>query len=759
MKRFICLTIALLFLFTSCGIGDIPLSGGYVSEGTDAEGNPVYPDEPEYTIGAETTESFIPEGEGGVTADVTDIGFEHVVENIETTMTVECTSGTPNAYTLADGVLKFSGIAADSIYTVRGNLGGYILIDVGENYKFELILEGALIQCSSTSPVIVQSGDRVTVTAKNETENYIYDLREAVDSTAPGVYSGAIHAECDLQIGGKGSLTVESKNNNGIHTKDDLTVKNLSLTVTCIDNALKGNDSVTVESGTIVLISRGGDGIKTSNSDISEKGNQRGDIKIIGGQIDIYSAADGIDASHDAIVEGNAVLNIYTDKYSDYSEEVTATSESIYYIRFNLNNYNFSIKYTNDAGESIWKTAKLEQNAQGGGMTPPSEGGRPGATSGRPGQPQSSNYLYKVDKPAGYSKMQIFIYSSGQATEQDTDYALASEVMTVNDSYDMIVFESTGGSLRMSWSNYSTSSKPGGFPGGGGMGGPGGFGDGNSEKSDHSAKGIKAANEVRISGGNIFIKSYDDAIHANADTALENGQKPTGNLTVSGGKLTLYSNDDGLHADGKTTVKGGIVNITNSYEGIEGTSVLISSGDVSIVSKDDGINSTTSSGVGIEIAGGKLYIYAGGDGIDSNSRTSYQGIVFSGGKTVVISTSGGNSAIDSEQGYDYTGGYVLAIMPSGGMSSESTHGKNFSSVGQKKNVSLSSGAYLTVGDIVTVKMPKSISAIVIFLGDTKAAINSASSSDATFDANGVAWEVKGSSGSGNNNKNDVNSSL
>ena len=65
MKRFICLTIALLFLFTSCGIGDIPLSGGYESEGTDREGNPVYPDGPEYTIGDETTESFIPEGEIG----------------------------------------------------------------------------------------------------------------------------------------------------------------------------------------------------------------------------------------------------------------------------------------------------------------------------------------------------------------------------------------------------------------------------------------------------------------------------------------------------------------------------------------------------------------------------------------------------------------------------------------------------------------------------------------------------------------------
>ena len=411
------------------------------------------------------------------------------------------------------------------------------------------------------------------------------------------------------------------------------------------------------------------------------------------------------------------------------------------------------IKYTNDAGESVWKTAKLESTVSGGGMGG-APGSRPGGSS-RPGQSTSSYSIYKIDKPAGYTKMQLFIYSSEQKTEQETDYAAASEQMTVNESYDMIVLEAANNSLNMGWSNYSTSSQPGGFGGGfgGGMGGPGGFGDGNREKSDHSTKGIKAANEVKISGGNIFIKSYDDAIHANSDTALENGKSPLGNLTVSGGKLTLYSNDDGLHADGKTTVSGGIVNITNSYEGIEGTSVLISGGEVSVISKDDGIKSTTSSGVGIEISGGTLYIYANGDGIDSNSRTSYQGIVFSGGKTVVISTSGGNSAIDTEQGYDYTGGYVLAIMPSGGMSSESTHGKNFSSVGQKKNISLSSGAYVTIGDIVTVKLPTSISAIVIFLGDKNADIKSASSSAASFDSNGVAWKVKdgGNKTNGGNN--------
>jgi len=718
---------AALFVLTSCGeVLDTVIGGEILSEGVTDE---MQAQNSEDLSGSET----YPLGDDGVTAEVTDIGFEHIDENLETTMTVECTEGTNNAYKLEDGVLTFSGINADSIYTVRGNLGGCIVIDVGDDYKFELVLEGVIIQCSSVPPVIVKSGDKVTLTAKKETVNYIYDLREEVDSSVEGVYAGAIHSESDLQIGGKGSLTVESKNNNGIHTKDDLEIKNLSLTVTCIDNALKGNDSVTVESGNIVLISRAGDGIKTSNSDISDKGNQRGNISILGGRVDIYAACDGIDASHNAVVEGEAVLNIYTDRYSEYSEEVTAVSGSVYYIRFTSKNYNYSVKYINSAGEILWKTAEYDSQSSGGGG---GMGGRPG----RPGQSSATYYFYKVEKPAGYSKMQLYIYSSDQKTGQDTDYLAASEEMTLNESYDTIALELNGSSLSMRWTNKSTSQQPGGFPGGGGMGGPGGFGDGNSEKSDHSTKGIKAANEVLISGGVIFIKSYDDAIHANADNALENGKTPTGNLTVSGGRVTLYSNDDGLHGDGKTTISGGSVNITNCYEGIEGTSVLISDGDVSVVSRDDGINATTSSGVGISISGGTLYIYAGGDGIDANSRSSYQGIVFSGGKTVVISTSGGNSAIDTEQGYDYTGGYVLALMPSGGMSSESTHGKNFSSVGQKKNISLSSGAYLTVGDILTVKTPTSLNAIAIFLGDKNAAISSSNSSEASLDSNGVAWK-------------------
>jgi len=267
--------------------------------------------------------------------------------------------------------------------------------------------------------------------------------------------------------------------------------------------------------------------------------------------------------------------------------------------------------------------------------------------------------------------------------------------------------------------------------------------DGNTDKGDYSTKGIKASNEIVINAGTINIKSYDDAIHANNDTVLENGATPLGNVTVNGGTITAYSNDDGVHADSVLKITAGTVSVTNSYEGLEGTQVNISGGYVSVNSKDDGINGT---GVGevITVSGGTVYVYAGGDGVDAGGdMNSTAKILFSGGNTVIISTSGGNSALDTNSGYTQSGNArVVAIMPTNAMTGEATHGTT-SGMTVNKSISLSQNSYLTVSvsssTVVTVKMPKTMSAYVIYLGSNAATIASATSTSQTLDANGVAW--------------------
>ena len=651
-----------------------------------------------------------------------DLGaYDGYFEGESTDIVVECVSGTQGAYKLEGTTLTFTTIGEETVYSISGTFRGNIVIDVGDSYKFDLELHGLSLVCNTINPITVISGDEVAIKAKKDTKNYIYDMRSAIDSTDETLYSGAIHSDVDLEIGGKGELTVVSENNNGIHSGDDLQVKNLTLFVACIDNALKGNDGVEIEGGNTTLIASGGDCIKTSNSDISEKGNQRGSISIVGGTHNLYAACDGIDAAYNATVDDSTtVLNIYTDKYSNYSKEVTATSSDANYIRFTSNAYYYSVKYYNSDTDYVWVNAEYHSKVSGG---------------------RSNYYYYSYPKMPEYAKVQFFIYESESQRGQEEEYLVMSDYLTQNSAYDTFALTQSYNGLAYQWTNYTTTIQGGGFGGPGGHGG-GMMGGGNTDKGEYSTKGIKAANEIVINNGTVNIKSYDDAIHANNDTTLENGATPLGNVTIGGGTITAYSGDDGLHADGTLNIKAGTVSVTNSYEGVEGTTVNISGGYVSVNAKDDGINATTTSGVAIAISGGTVYIYCTGDGIDSNSRTSYQGIVFSGGNTVVISNSSGNSSIDSEQGYAYEGGAVIAIMPRGGMSNEATRCQNFSSVGKSTQMSLTKDSYLVAeigGGTATIKMPASINGLVITLGDSSPSINTESSANVTLDENGVAW--------------------
>ena len=669
--------------------------------------------------------------------------------------TVTYVSGTKNAYKYDEAAktLTFTALSADSVYAISGKLNGNIVIDVGETYKLDLELTDFSLRSSSTNPIFVNSGNEIKITAKKDTKNYIYDERSTVDTTKTGVYGGAIHSIVDLEICGRGTLFVQSANNNGIQTTKDLQVKNLALTVECQDNALKGKDSVTVENCSTLLVAKTGDAIKSEASDISTNtGKQRGTVSILGGTHSLFAANDGIDAAYDVIIDNGTyiddttqktvtvatILNIYTDKYSNYTKEdstaqtpdgeQTDSQSQTLYICYPSKDYKYSVKLlNNDATKSEWVNPTYDKSVNSG---------------------RSTYYTYKFNASSEYTKMQVYIYTSSQAQQSETSYYYRSDVISIHNSYN--TYKYSNSKRNWSWAEYGSLSQSGG--GGGFGGGPGGMNEGNPNAVAYSAKGIKASNAVTVNAGTIEVKSTDDAIHADNGLIdgtqdeyilLENGQRATGNVTVNGGTITISSQDDGLHADGTLTVKGGNIKVLTAYEGLEGNTITVSGGDISVTSTDDGFNACAMSGTGITISGGTVYIYAGGDGIDSNSRTSKNAIAFNGGNTVIISTSGGNSAIDSDGGYKYTAGKVLAIMPQGGMTGESTNCSNFSSIGKKQSLNLSANAYATVkvngAATVSVKMPKAISAMAVYLGSSSASISSAASSAGTADSNGVYW--------------------
>ncbi len=219
----------------------------------------------------------------------------------------------------------------------------------------------------------------------------------------------------------------------------------------------------------------------------------------------------------------------------------------------------------------------------------------------------------------------------------------------------------------------------------------GGFSDGNSNKTDVSAKGIKAVGlydsagttwqsvgDITVNGGNITVDSSDDAIHCG------------GNMNLYGGVMRLATADDGVHSDHNVTIGQGSANsyddvtiiVSKGYEGIEGLNIVQNSGTVICNTTDDGYNAaggadgsgntnnggwrpgnmqTGGGNYSLEIKGGfALVNVADGDhdGFDSNGS-----LTISGGFAVT----NGSEAFDCDGTKSCTGGIWVENTGSGGM--------------------------------------------------------------------------------------------
>ncbi|MBO7377472.1 MAG: carbohydrate-binding domain-containing protein, partial [Clostridia bacterium] len=539
------------------------------------------------TVDGGTITTVIP-GEATITAKTSDGGFE---ATCAVTVLADTTSGEDD-YDVDEGDSDILIISAAGEYTLSRNYK-QIYVDA-PGAEVVINLNGKTIENDENSPIFVASCDSIDLSATKSTVSYIKDTRAAYVEDEDGQGKGAIYvADGDLKLKGKGTLYIEAGYYNGIHGKDDVEIKNLTLNITAVHHGVKGNDSVTVESGTLNILC-GGDGLHTENSDISSKGNQRGNVTISGGSVTINSWGDAIAASYNAVVEQidgtiPTSLHLYTNKYSSYTGQVIETSSSDFYIRMNSSAYsNGNYTYAAYIAGNWYKAAYVGTQSSSGG------GGRPGGSS--------TYYVYKIAKPQDATGFTLYRFSGRDVNDFSGTYNAVSDAKAFNSAYDMVQISVSRNSITFgNWSNYSSS----------------------STGSDVSAKGIKAENEIFISAGVIDIKAYDDAIHANNDGSLENGSVPLGNVTISGGNITINSADDAVHADYILKISGGRVNISTSYEGLEGNLIIIEGGETFVTATDDGVNASGgNSSPAITVSGGYLDVTVPSsgdtDGIDSN---------------------------------------------------------------------------------------------------------------------------------------------
>lgn len=216
----------------------------------------------------------------------------------------------------------------------------------------------------------------------------------------------------------------------------------------------------------------------------------------------------------------------------------------------------------------------------------------------------------------------------------------------------------------------------------------------NINASNH---GLEGKDSIRIANGNYTIVSGNDAIHGDNDE-----DETLGYVYIENGNIDISAQDDGIHSSSAMTINGGNINISKSYEGIEGKTIDINGGEIKLTASDDGINAASGKnssnealekqppqmgekpemdpnademkigkgggpgleaqeGVYIKITGGKIYLNASGDGIDSNGS-----LTVTGGETYVSGPSSNkDAALDYDGEAQITSGIFVAAGASG----------------------------------------------------------------------------------------------
>ncbi len=211
----------------------------------------------------------------------------------------------------ADGWSEKNGvytITKAGEYTFSGSMSeGRIVVDAKEQ-EVTVILSGVTLSSSADSVIYVENAEETTIVAQNGTVNTLSDNRPVKIGNSELAGNACIYSKDDLSVQGKGTLVINASYNKGIHSKNDLKIKNLTLEVTAVGTAIQGNDSVTIKSGNITLVSTGNDGIKTKDTDISPKGKQRGVVTIEEGTVSITAKDECINAAYDIQISSSAVV-------------------------------------------------------------------------------------------------------------------------------------------------------------------------------------------------------------------------------------------------------------------------------------------------------------------------------------------------------------------------------------------------------------------------------------------------------------------
>lgn len=253
-------------------------------------------------------------------------------------------------------------ITQPGTYILSGTLAdGQVRVEAGDTDKVQLVLSGVNITNSNGPAIYVRTADKVFLTLAEGTVNTLTDgtaYNMAGDENEP---DGCVFSQEDLTINGSGALTVTGNYSHGVITKDDLTITGGSITVTAVNEGLKGKDAVQICGG-ILSVDAGDDAVSSSNDTDGEKGW----VSIDGGDLTLSAGDDGIHAEGALVINGG-VIRVLQSTEGLEGRSVTITGGDIT-VESSDDGVNAAGGVGGSSGDSMRSTAVNYINITGGSL-------------------------------------------------------------------------------------------------------------------------------------------------------------------------------------------------------------------------------------------------------------------------------------------------------------------------------------------------------------------------------------------------------
>jgi hypothetical protein len=182
-------------------------------------------------------------------------------------------------------------------------------LTLGGSYKCTISLAGVTLTNPSGPAINITNKKRIQISAKNGTENTLTDGADANES-----WKGCLYSKGQLQLQGKGTLTVKGQTAHAIKSGDYITVKNLTLIIPkAVKDGINCNKYFQMKSGNVSISGVGDDGIEvepeeddaiTSETENHEDENS-GNLYIEGGTLTVTTTGTDVKC-----IKSDYVLNI-----------------------------------------------------------------------------------------------------------------------------------------------------------------------------------------------------------------------------------------------------------------------------------------------------------------------------------------------------------------------------------------------------------------------------------------------------------------